>query len=249
MVDKILISLISPLGSALLGGLVALVFFCWGKRKLGLFFAFLSLFWLYVWSTPLASGLIVDLLESQYPPVNIEDIGAADAAVVLGGGVFATSLGGNSLQQADLGNAADRVWYASRLYHAGKVKLLVFTGGRPRQYSGLSEAEAMQIFAMDLGIPQAHILLESGSQNTRENARFTRRLIEEKDLGRILLVTSAAHMGRAVKHFEAMGIKVLPAPTDFEGARLSGQYCCIPSAAALDVSGKVFKEVIGQLVL
>ncbi|MEH6552214.1 MAG: YdcF family protein [Pseudomonadales bacterium] len=253
MLDKVVISVISPLGSALLGFLVAFLLARVGFKRLGRLLAVFSFLWLYIWSTPVASSWILAYVESQYALVEFDDIPVADAAVVLGGGVVATGFSESTLQDINLGNSADRVWYASRLYHAGKVKRLILTGGTPLGGGGLSEAEAMQVFAQSLGVPSVHIHLESASNNTRENAHFTGDIIREHHYRRVLLVTSAFHMGRAIGRFDALGLdsglELIPVPTDFESALLRQQYCCLPGAYALNVSAKVFKEIVARVAL
>jgi len=66
-----------------------------------------------------------------------------------------------------------------------------------------------------LGVPASAILQESRSRNTYENAVEARRLLEPAGANRILLVTSALHMPRAVASFRHQGFEVIPAPTDF----------------------------------
>jgi uncharacterized SAM-binding protein YcdF (DUF218 family) len=57
--------------------------------------------------------------------------------------------------------------------------------------------------------------LESRSRNTDENARFTRELVSPESNERWLLVTSAAHVPRAVGSFRRAGFEVIPYPTDY----------------------------------
>jgi hypothetical protein len=56
-------------------------------------------------------------------------------------------------------------------------------------------------------------------------------------------------MERARRHFEAAGLEVIPATTDYKTASLTSSYCCLPDADALNDSRTVFKELLGQLVL
>jgi uncharacterized SAM-binding protein YcdF (DUF218 family) len=66
-----------------------------------------------------------------------------------------------------------------------------------------------------LGVPEEVLWYETESRNTYENALFTRRILEEKGIDRIVLVTSAMHMPRAVGLFEKQGFEVIPAPADY----------------------------------
>ncbi|MCK9503425.1 MAG: YdcF family protein [Porticoccaceae bacterium] len=248
MLDKMIISLVSPLGTALFLGFFALIAATLGRKTLATLTGLVALCWLYFWSMPATSQLLIKTLEQQYSPVDIDDLPVADAIVVLGGGVFATGFSGVTAQPINLGNAADRVWFGARLYHRGKAPLVVLSGGSAKNFAGFSEAEAMQVFLADLGVPAEEMLLENGSKNTRENARFTAALVRNYDINKVLLVTSALHMDRALHHFTEEGIAVTPVPTDFDSGRLGGKYCCFPDGDTLDANGKAFKELLGQWV-
>lgn len=62
------------------------------------------------------------------------------------------------------------------------------------------------------GVPEEAILLESESGTTYENALYNRGLLEAHGLKRVLLVTSAWHMPRALATFRSAGIHALPSP-------------------------------------
>jgi uncharacterized SAM-binding protein YcdF (DUF218 family) len=59
------------------------------------------------------------------------------------------------------------------------------------------------------------ILEESASRNSHENAAYTSRLLLAHNQRRVLLVTSAITMQRALAAFWHEGIDAIPAPTDF----------------------------------
>jgi uncharacterized SAM-binding protein YcdF (DUF218 family) len=56
---------------------------------------------------------------------------------------------------------------------------------------------------------------EGNSINTRENAIFSYQTLAPRGVRRILLVTSAMHMPRAVGAFRKAGFQVIAAPADF----------------------------------
>jgi uncharacterized SAM-binding protein YcdF (DUF218 family) len=64
-------------------------------------------------------------------------------------------------------------------------------------------------------VPRSAILEESASRNSHENAAYTSRLLLAHNLHRILLVTSAMAMPRALAAFRHQGIDAIAAPTDF----------------------------------
>jgi len=205
----------------------------------------LAVVWLGVWSLPVASFALRAGLENQYPPVPMESVPRVEAIVVLGGGIAPPALGE---AMPNLEARADRVWYAARLFKAGKAPLIVLSGGSDPQYSASSEAEAMRELLLEMGVDRQAMLLESRSRNTTENARFTAELLAEQEIGPVLLVTSALHMPRAVALFEAEGIMVVPAATDHEVRPLPGWRAWTPDAAALEGSGRAMKEWVGRWV-
>ena len=102
-------------------------------------------------------------------------------------------------------------------------------------------------FVRALGVPANALLFEEQSRNTRENATMSATLLKAQGVTDILLVTSALHMGRAVMHFEAAGLKVHPASTDHEvGASTEDPLRFVPSAGALDGSARAIKEWVAQ---
>ena len=71
---------------------------------------------------------------------------------------------------------------AAELYHQGYAPKILFTGGLGRNTEGLlPEPEAVRFakVAMECGVPEADIILEDKSRNTKENIEFTRALLEE----------------------------------------------------------------------
>lgn len=139
------------------------------------------------------------------------------------------------------------MWHAARLYHAGKAQRLLLSGGVVREGEG-SEAEAMQTLLLDLGVPASAMVLEGTSQNTRSNAAQSASLLQAQGVDTVILVTSALHMPRARRTFERMGLRVIPAPTDFEVINEPWQASqLLPEADALNGSARAFKEWVGRL--
>lgn len=97
---------------------------------------------------------------------------------------------------------------AAELYCQGYAPKVLFTGGLGRNTAGLlPEPEAVRFarVAMECGVPEEDILLETESTNTAENILFTRRLLEQTNLphGHILGVHQP-FMERRI--FAAMGV-------------------------------------------
>ena len=109
-----------------------------------------------------------------------------------------------------------RLECAAALYRAGRTPVLVLTGTG----IGGDSAPAMRDFALKkLGVPAEAMLLESVSTTTRENLVRAAELLREKRMREVLLVTSASHMGRALRAARraAPEITWVPVPVDDVG--------------------------------
>ena len=249
MMTKVMTQLIYPMNLSLLVAVVGGIFL-WRKRTRvgGALLAF-AIAWLWLWATPVFSGWVRGSLEQKNLPIPVAQMESADAIVVLGGGVSGPC---PPRIYAEISAAGDRVLHAARLYRAGKAPWIIVSGGRGMA-SGKdedSEAGAMRSVLIELGVPEDAVLTEEESRNTRENAEFTRRLIDERGFKKVLLVTSALHMSRAIKIFQSICPKVVPAPTDFEveAERPLTLLGWLPDAGALEGSSRAFKEIVGGLV-
>lgn len=186
-----------------------------------------------------------------------EELPAAEAAVILGGGTLSADF---PRSMVEINGAGDRVLYAAQLYRQGKAGQLLLSGGflgwNPRQ---TSPAQDMAKLLQDLGVPQQALWLEPDSRNTYENAVLSAIILKEKGITEILLVTSAWHMLRAEKLFEAQGLQVIPAPVDFVVTQRDREsfwkmdwksqvISIIPSAGSLALTSLMLKEYYGILV-
>ena len=101
-----------------------------------------------------------------------------------------------------------------RLYRAleseGIQAKFILSGGRV--FGSPSESGMMQNTAVVLGVNPKDMFIEDGSQDTHHEALFLKPMLENKPF---LLVTSAAHMSRAMALFQAQGLKPIPAPTQY----------------------------------
>ena len=115
-----------------------------------------------------------------------------------------------------LNEAAERLTETARLAHGLTGVRIVVSGGSGTVF--LEDAPATHDigrYLQAIGIAGERIVLEDRSTTTHENARFTHELVKPKPGERFLLVTSAAHMPRAVGAFRAQGFEVLAWPVDF----------------------------------
>jgi uncharacterized SAM-binding protein YcdF (DUF218 family) len=111
------------------------------------------------------------------------------------------------------------------------------------------EAPAMQDLLTSWGVPADSVLLESTSANTYENATHTAEIVEKRGVGRVLLVTSALHMRRALATFRSVGVDAVPVATDYQVVQGSTTLLdLLPSAGALDGSTAAIREYVGYIV-
>ncbi len=247
--SKIVPLFIYPLGLTCI--LLALTFFLrkkkhWQKRAVGLALALLFLggnAWFSAW-------LVASLEWKHLPP---SEIPSADAIVVLGGGTRAPSY---PRPLAEINEAGNRLIYGAHLYKTGKAPIVVLTGGMlPWSTRPTNPADDMASLIQMFGVPEEALWLEGESANTYENAIFTRQMLEEAGINRIILVTSAMHMPRSVMLFEKQGFEVIPAPADFaivektEPYRLEAYiFGLIPTAQNLELTTRALKEYLGIIV-
>ena len=61
-------------------------------------------------------------------------------------------------------------------------------------------------------MPETALILENSSRTTYENAAMTEDQLKARGIGKILLVTSALHMPRAMAAFAKQGVVAIAAP-------------------------------------
>ena len=81
------------------------------------------------------------------------------------------------------------------LLKKGYGDYLILSGGKV--YDDVTMAELMKNHAIKLGVDENSIILENKSETTSDNAKFTKKIIEENNFESIILVTSDYHTRRA----------------------------------------------------
>jgi len=199
-------------------------------------------------ATNFVSSLLLQGLERKYPPTAVELVKPADAIVVLGGG---TTIPAEAWLISPTKPGTSRYLYAARLFRAGKAPAIVVVGGpaAPNGAVGALSSEEIKRFLVDVGVPAARIVEVPDSANTAQNALFAKPILRAHSFRHVLLVTSAAHMPRALAIFRTMGIDVTPASSDAEAGALpfGGWPDVRPNARALRRTMRVVHEYVGLL--
>ena len=235
-INKIVGFVVSPIGGAIAGGVIAVVCARLGRKRMAKWIGGLTVAWLWLWMMPIMTWGVGVPLEREFlvdgkVPL-VESFPEADAIVLLGGSMGIET---NLSSYAEMWSGADRVWQAARLYKAGKAQKVIATGN--------GAVDTTLPLLLDFGVAKADVSFMD-AVNTEEEARSISKMLGRsggvEELGveefgesdspthpikhsstarpKVLLVTSAWHMKRARMMFEkyAPDIEVVCAPADFE---------------------------------
>lgn len=106
----------------------------------------------------------------------------------------------------------ERIRHGLDLYQRGYAPVLLFTGGYGNG-ARYAEAQVARRYALRQGVPESAILIESNSRNTRENLLEARKLMQQHDLHRVIVVSDPLHMSRALRLARELGIDAVGSPT------------------------------------
>jgi len=187
-------------------------------------------------------------LERSYAPLAVHQVHPEvwrqiRHVVVLGSGhvsdpslLTTSQMGGSSLYRLVEGIRISRLLPDSKL---------VISGGKNR-WDPVANTQVVGDVALRIGIAPEMIVIEKRPKDTFEEAEILKGLLAKKPF---VLVTSAAHMKRAMTIFEKLGMQPLPAPTDFilknrPGAKIDSW---LPSCGNLGISKRVIYEWMGEI--
>ncbi|RQH13811.1 YdcF family protein [Okeania hirsuta] len=175
----------------------------------------------------------------------------ADAIVLLGQGTTQPVIPDRI--QVQLTKTAERIIYASQLYKKGLAPYIIVSAG-PRIGDDNSTVEAVDIkkILIELGVPRRAIILEPDGRTVYESAIETRDILDARGLDpTVILVTSAVNIRRASLTFTDIGMRVIPAPTDFNTVNpyedSSYRFVLadfLPNAQALLLTTEVWEEYL-----
>jgi uncharacterized SAM-binding protein YcdF (DUF218 family) len=192
---------------------------------------------LWLLSTPVIADLLTGWVE-RYPPLDLKGAANAQAIVILGGGgqrALAPEYGGPAAEPLLL----ERLSYGA--YLAQKTGLSVLVTGFALEARAMHDS-----LQRNFGIEARWI--DDQAYDTFQNARNSARLLQADGVHRIILVTRATHMGRAVEEFKSAGFEVFPAPAGILAARDFGVLRLVPDPDALKRSHAAIYELIGEPV-
>jgi uncharacterized SAM-binding protein YcdF (DUF218 family) len=195
---------------------------------------------LYGLSAGRISDNLVGLLEQSYPPFQAVAGQSYDAIVVLDSDFL--PMGGMRPVAELTYESLQRTLCGADAYAQGLSRKLVFSAGT---------GEVTKL-ALRLNVPQQSIVLDGASRNTYESAKEVRRLLGSQ--AKILLVTSAIHIPRAVRLFQKQDLKITPYPCGYLKAVELGtwggtvQEMLLPDINVLERSTSAVNELAGLAV-
>lgn len=198
---------------------------------------------LFILSTGLGSMALVYPLEHLNRIAPVSDTDTAEAIVVLAAGHYVPAPEYENKSIPDY-VALARLRYTSHLHRKTNLPILVSGGNSDVNGAYDAEAESMALaLREDFSVPVKWT--ETKSSTTAENAKFSANILKKENISTILLVTDAMHMSRSILSFEAMGFKVIPAPTIFFSTRKLEWNSLLPSAESLRRSYYATYEWLG----
>ena len=149
--------------------------------------------------------------------------------------------------------SADRLFQTLPLLGDKQIQKLIITGGSGSiNHPEEKEAAILKRYLLKCGYADSTIIIENESRNTRENALFTKHLMDSLHIqDSTLFITSAFHLRRAKGCFNKAGIKnIVLYPTDrYSGPRkFEFDYLFIPNPDALQESTLLLHEMMGWFI-
>ena len=201
------------------------------KRQMWRFFLFFTIFF-YLITAP----FFVYFLSKFFYVNNTKNYSKEGIILILGGGTLQYN------ENIEIGlHTLKRVLKGYEIYRSTGYPILV-TGGVISK--GIPESDIMKETLIHLGIPENKILVENKARTTKENALYTKDILENYKA--VYLVTSYLHMKRSLLIFrKAINNEIFPVicdyPIDFRNTFLD----YLPSGDALYTFSQITHEIIG----
>jgi uncharacterized SAM-binding protein YcdF (DUF218 family) len=184
----------------------------------------------------------------EIPATPYEKVDNYEYAILLGG----MSVDDEELDRVQFFRGVDRLIQTIDLYKRGKVKKIIFTGGSGRVLKPeMKEAALVKPYILKMGVAEEDLIIENESKNTRENALFTKKIVDSLQLkNNFLLVTSAFHMRRSLGCFQKTGYVVTPYSTDrYAGPRkYEFDHLLVPNISTINDWNNLVHEIVGYFI-
>nr|WP_321265435.1 ElyC/SanA/YdcF family protein [uncultured Sulfurimonas sp.] len=183
------------------------------KYKISKIFLSISFGFLFLFSYPPFANFLIAGLENTYPKYDYKT--NVKYIHVLGSGHNTDATQPLSSQIGDA--SAKRDLEGIIIHKSLKNSKIIFTG-----YEGTTDTPTAIMnakLAESLGVKKENMLINPNPKDTQEEALFTKSVVGDEPF---VLVTSATHMPRAMMLFTSLGLKPIPAPTNFYKKEFDG---------------------------
>jgi len=171
-----------------------------------------------------------------------ESARGADTVVVLGGGAATFGQSGAVIGLLTSGSVL-RALEAARVYKAIGARLVIVSGGIPTPGFQLApESALLRAALIDAGVPAERIVQDPEARTTREHPRTLGPILQSHHVSRFVLVTSPAHMRRALAVFRAAGLDPVPSVSLRRPENLPPPKWIVPTNESLYQSGQAIYE-------
>ena len=237
-------SLFAPLTIFWLLFIIGFLLILLRKKRCFCILTAIALFWLALISFAPVPNLLCKLLEQSYPPLT--NVGHLSNSVgihilILGSGhTYDTALPANDQLSH---NALGRLVEGIRLQRLLPRSLLITSGWQGDEF--LPNAMVLKNAAVLLGVPSENVLTLIKPHNTEEEALCYLSLFGKSH--KLILVTDAIHMPRAMLLFERVGLNPIAAPTNHLTKKSFNQKTLnfLPSAGNITKMEYAMHEYIG----
>ena len=122
---------------------------------------------------------------------------------------------------------------------------LISSGGNGIQPK--SQAEVQRQAAVSLGVSNSKILTLPFAKNTFQEAEHYKSRYGKRN-AKLILVTDACHLPRAMFAFQKMGLDSIPAPTNYYLKNPNDKFCfsILPTTDNLIKTNRVLYEYLGK---
>lgn len=236
---RFLAPLFAPLPIGVFCLLLALFFMIFRLQKMAIFSLLITLCLFIVFGYGVPARQYVKTLERKFPSFDIEKITEEQQreirfVVVLGSAnVTDTALPeSNQLSTSSLYRLVEGI----RIQRQLPRTFLIFSGGAVQDPR--ANAVVAGRVAESLGVDREQMVIEEHARDTSEEAKLLQPMLKDMPF---ILVTSAAHMERAMRLFQQAGTQPIAAPTDFliksNGQLVSSSF--VPTCGNLGLSQRM----------
>ena len=204
----------------------------------------LGVYWIF--STQLGANWLELQLIKKFSPLTQEQSSIdAQGIVVLSGGAHTTNSDLIAIHSMSIPTSF-RVIETLRIHSMFPNLPIILSGGIGDKHTlSIPESLIMQKELIDSNINDQIIIIESQSQNTYEQSVNVKQILENRQIDKVILITSPTHMRRATATFNSQQINHIPSISMHPSKHVKpGITAILPSRNNLYRSRNVVKEIL-----